>query len=95
MDVDLEIAVSDHNQAQNIVAPEDAEDFNPMALMGMGAMIESSQGSSLNQAPAGMGDFDMGGLETMDMEGIETGMERLDADLEEMGADMEEAMGAE
>jgi len=48
--VNISITFAKHNQTQNIFEPEGAEDFNLMGLMGLGMLLEGSQGAtSLNE----------------------------------------------
>ena len=88
--IDLNVAISNHNQAQNITVPEGAEDFNMMGLMGLGMMMEGSQGSSMGDDTGDMIDYseledmDMMDMESMDDYDFETDMDDLDAMMEGM-----------
>ncbi len=86
LNVDLTVAFSNHNKAQTITAPESAEDFNPMALMGLGMMLEGSQGVNLNEDDST--DFD---LENINLDDLEADMAELDAMME--GLEVETTMG--
>lgn len=81
-DISFTMNFTDHNKAQNITAPEDAQDFNPMSLMGLGMMLEGSQGTSLNGDVEGMEGLDMSELEGMDMEELEESMKMMEEELE-------------
>ncbi len=96
-DITLKANFSNHNQAQEISAPADAQDFNPMSLMGLGMMLEGSQGTSLNEEAGDFEDLDLSELENMnmeDLENLEEEMQNLGQDLENMGTELGEEMEA-
>lgn len=72
VDIAFDLQMSNINASQSISAPVDAQDFNPMSLMGMGALLEGSQGINLNE---GMGEnfeaMDFDDMEIPDMETVE------------------------
>lgn len=69
-DMSATITLSNHNQAQEITAPAGAQDFNPMSLMGLGMMMEGSQGESLN-TESGSEAIDYSELEGMNLDDLE------------------------
>lgn len=75
--IDLTTNISNHGQTQEITAPADAQDFNMMGLMGLGMMLEGSQGSSLN-AGTGAEAIDYSEFDSMDMEELENMTQELE-----------------
>lgn len=92
LDIKLMTSISNHNKTQEITIPEDAQDFNPMALMGLGMMVEGSQGTSLNEDAGDFEDIDLGELEGMDMTDLENEMQEMGQELDDLGESMGQEM---